>query len=144
MLSYYIIIIQYLSILSEFRVPNFGFFSYKPDGSQARILEVERPIQIIGMGIETNMKSIYREVPSLGKKFRAYKESHEIPAGKYVIFPVRPKNRFGWGLAIAETKRYVYNWEVIKLKILMVVAVGILVAPELQLHLQPKPEGNVI
>jgi predicted transcriptional regulator YdeE len=33
----------------------------------------------------------------------------EIPAGRYAVFPVRPKNRFGWGLAIANVKRYAYE-----------------------------------
>jgi predicted transcriptional regulator YdeE len=33
----------------------------------------------------------------------------EIPAIRYAVFPVRPKNRFGWGIAIADAKRYVYN-----------------------------------
>lgn len=35
--------------------------------------------------------------------------SFEIPAITYAVFPVRPKNRFGWGIAIANTKRYAYN-----------------------------------
>ncbi|MBN1438658.1 MAG: effector binding domain-containing protein [Anaerolineales bacterium] len=33
----------------------------------------------------------------------------EIPAGLYAVFPVRPKNRFAWGLAIANVKRYAYG-----------------------------------
>jgi predicted transcriptional regulator YdeE len=32
----------------------------------------------------------------------------EIPAGKYAVFPIRPKNRLGWGIAIGHTKRYAY------------------------------------
>ena len=32
----------------------------------------------------------------------------EIPAGKYAVFPVCPKNRLGWGIAIANVKRYAY------------------------------------
>jgi len=35
--------------------------------------------------------------------------SMEIPAIRYAVFPVRPKNRFGWGIAIAAAKRYIYN-----------------------------------
>jgi predicted transcriptional regulator YdeE len=107
------------------------------------------------MAIDTDMRSIYRDVPALGKQFRKYKQSHEIPdkkqpwafaavskdfdkdkgtfsyimgdavtslekipaglvsfeipAIKYAIFPVRPKNRFGWAMAITNTKRYAYN-----------------------------------
>jgi AraC family transcriptional regulator len=33
----------------------------------------------------------------------------EIPVGTYAVFPVRPKNRFGWAIAIANTKRYAYG-----------------------------------
>jgi predicted transcriptional regulator YdeE len=33
----------------------------------------------------------------------------EITVGTYAVFPVRPKNRFGWGLAIANVKRYAYT-----------------------------------
>ena len=33
----------------------------------------------------------------------------EIPAIKYAVFPIRPKNRFGWPFAIAEAKRYAYT-----------------------------------
>ena len=33
----------------------------------------------------------------------------EIPAILYAVFPVRPKNRFGWPMAIANTKRYAYD-----------------------------------
>jgi predicted transcriptional regulator YdeE len=33
----------------------------------------------------------------------------EIPAGRYAVFPVRPKNRFGWGPAIANVKQYAYG-----------------------------------
>jgi len=32
-----------------------------------------------------------------------------IPALKYAIFPVRPKGRLGWGLAIANAKGYAYT-----------------------------------
>jgi predicted transcriptional regulator YdeE len=101
------------------------------------------------------MKRIYCDVPSLGKRFRKYKQiqeipnkkqpwaftvvskgfdkergsfsyikgdvvtslenipaglkSFEIPAIKFAIFPVQPKNRSGWGISIANTKRYAYN-----------------------------------
>lgn len=130
-------------------------FAHKIDGTQPSIVDLEQSIKIVGMGVDTDMNRIYRDVPSLGKKFRRYKQTHEIPtkkqpwafvavskdfnketgafsyimgdvvtsleevpagllafeipAIKYAIFPVRPKNRFGWGLAIANTKRYAYN-----------------------------------
>jgi AraC family transcriptional regulator len=130
-------------------------FAHNIDGVQPRIVDLEQPIKIIGMAMDTDMSRIYRDVPSLGKQFREYKQTHgipakkqpwafaavskgfdretgafsyimgdvvtslekipaglvasEIPAIKYAIFPVRPKNRLGWGLTIANTKRYVYN-----------------------------------
>lgn len=31
----------------------------------------------------------------------------EIPAGKYAVFPIRPKNKFVWGFTISKMKEYV-------------------------------------
>jgi len=36
-------------------------------------------------------------------------ETFEIPAIKYAVFPVRPRNRFGWPVAIAGAKRYAFT-----------------------------------
>jgi AraC family transcriptional regulator len=36
-------------------------------------------------------------------------ETFDIPAGTYAVFPVRPKNKFGWGFAIGNTKRFAYE-----------------------------------
>ena len=33
----------------------------------------------------------------------------EIPAIKYAVFPVRPKNRLGWADAISSMKKYIYD-----------------------------------
>ena len=138
-------------------IPNIlmRFFAEDIDGFQPRIVDLEHPIKIVGMAMDTNMSRIYRDVPSLGKKFQEYKKHQKIPAKKepwgfaavgkgfnkatgafsytmgdvvtslenvpaglaafeipairYAVFPVRPKNRFGWGLAIANVKRYAYN-----------------------------------
>ena len=49
------------------------------------------------------------DVVTIIDKLPAGLMSFEIPAIKYAIFPVRPKNRFGWGMAIANAKRYVYT-----------------------------------
>ncbi len=130
-------------------------FAHNIDGMQPRIVDLEHSIKILGMAVDTDTSKIYRDVPSLGKRFRRYKQDNEIPgkndpwgfaavsqgfdsdtgafsyimgdvvtsfekipagltafkipAIKYAIFPVQPKNRFGWGLAIANTKRYAYN-----------------------------------
>jgi predicted transcriptional regulator YdeE len=138
-------------------MPNFLMRLFTEDigGYQPNIVDLERPIQILGMTMDTSMSRIYRDVPALGEKFREYKKHHdipekkepwgfaavsmgynkatgafsyilgdvvtsfekipdglisfEIPAIRYAVFPVRPKNRFGWGWAIANVKRYAYN-----------------------------------
>jgi predicted transcriptional regulator YdeE len=124
-------------------------------GYQPRIVDLERPIPIVGMSVDTTLKAIYRDVPALGRRFKELKQAHpipnlkepwafaavscgydkatgamtymmgdvvstasavpegmvafEIPAIKYAVFPVRPRNRFGWGLAIASAKGYAYT-----------------------------------
>jgi len=130
-------------------------FVHDLSGYQPRIVDLERPIIIVGMSVDTTLKRIYRDVPALGRQFKDLKEAHpipnkkepwgfaavsrgydpktgamtymmgemvtsaagvpegmqafEIPAIKYAIFPVRPKSRLGWGLAIANTKGYAYT-----------------------------------
>lgn len=130
-------------------------FAHDVASATPRIVDLEQPIQIIGIAVETNMKNIYRDVPALGKQFEKHKQAHEIPnksfpwgfaavtkgfdkekgtftyfmgdrvttskqippgltsfeipAMKYAIFPIRPKNRFGWPIAIASAKRYIYD-----------------------------------
>jgi predicted transcriptional regulator YdeE len=132
-----------------------GLVAEDLEGHEPRIVDLERPIRIVGMTIDTDIKRIYRDVPSLGKAFRDRKRLHPIPgrkepwgfaavsqgfdpavgavkytigdvvnsleeipkgligfaipAGRYAVFPVRPKNRFGWGAAIAGAKRYAYE-----------------------------------
>lgn len=122
---------------------------------EPRIVVLEQPIKAVGMSIDTDVRSIYRDVPRLGKRFAQYKKAHpipnkkqpwafvavskgfdqkaraftytmgdvvtsfeqvpenltafEIPPGSYAVFAVRPKNRFGWGIAIANVKRYAYE-----------------------------------
>ena len=61
-----------------------------------RIVDLEQPIQIVGMGIDTNIEHIPAGLASFA-----------IPCLKYVVFPIRPKNRFGW--SIASAKKYIYN-----------------------------------
>ena len=125
------------------------------EGYQPRIVDLDAPILIVGMAVDTNLSSIYRDVPALGKRYQAFKRQHEIPnkkqpwafaavssgynpqtgalrymmgdvvtgltgipadlqtfdipAIKYAIFPIRPKNALGWPFAIADTKRYAYT-----------------------------------
>ena len=130
-------------------------FAHDVTSITPRIVNLEQPIQIIGMSIDTDIKNIYRDVPTLGKQFRKYKQTHEIPnkkqpwgfaavskgfdkekgtflyfigdsvtniekipaglipfeipAIRYAVFPIRPKNRLGWSIAITSAKRYIYN-----------------------------------
>lgn len=36
-------------------------------------------------------------------------ESFEIPATTYAVFPIRPKSKFSWGIAIGRMKKYIYT-----------------------------------
>jgi predicted transcriptional regulator YdeE len=36
-------------------------------------------------------------------------ECFEIPASNYAVFPIRPKSKFSWGIAIGRTKKYIYT-----------------------------------
>lgn len=36
-------------------------------------------------------------------------KAFEIPISKYAVFPIRPKNRLGWPVAIASAKRHIYT-----------------------------------
>ncbi len=118
-----------------------------------RIVELQEPILIIGMGVDTDLKNVFRDIPALGKRFEKQKRAIpnkrepwgfaavsqgldkakgafryfmgdrvttiaevpegltalEIPTGKYVVFPIRPKNRLGWPVAIGSAKRYIYE-----------------------------------
>jgi AraC family transcriptional regulator len=132
-----------------------GLLANDLTGYEPRIVELEKPITIIGMSVETTLKSIYRDVPRLGKQYKELKDSQpipntkepwgfaavsrgydpatgamtymmgevvtsaaevpdgmsafEIPAITYAVFPVRPKNKRGWGMAIANAKGYAYT-----------------------------------
>lgn len=131
------------------------FFAHDIISVTPRIVDLEQSIQIIGMEVDTNLKTVYRDIPALGKRFANYKKTHEIPnkrlpwgfaavskgfneekgtftyfmgdrvtileqvpdgleafeipAAKYAVFPIRPRNRFGWPVAIASAKRYIYT-----------------------------------
>jgi predicted transcriptional regulator YdeE len=132
-----------------------GLFAHRVEGTEPRIVELEVPIQIVGLSVQTDTKRVYRDVSRLGRQLEAYKQGHdipntvepwsfaavssgfdpepgsftysmgdvvssldevpsdlaglEIPAGTYAVFPVRPKNRLGWGFAIGHVKRYAYS-----------------------------------
>ncbi len=118
-----------------------------------RIVDLEQPIQIIGMSVDTDLKKVFRDIPALGKRFQKHKheipnkklpwgfaavskgldrekgaftyfmgdrvttleqipdglKGLEIPISKYTVFPIRPKNRLGWPIAIASAKKYIYG-----------------------------------
>ena len=132
-----------------------ALFAHRVEGAEPRIVELETPIQIIGLEIETDRRCVYRDVSRLGRQLEAYKREHDIPnklepwgfaavssgfdegsgtftyamgdvvssldelpdgltghtipPGTYALFPVRPKNRFGWGFAIGHAKRYAFE-----------------------------------
>ncbi len=130
-------------------------FAERIDGYEPRILDLQQPILIVGIAVETSLRSIYRDVPALGKRYQTFKKTHDIPnkaepwgfaavtwghneatgsmtymlgdmvtspalvpeglrsftipAITYAVFPIRPRNRFGWPFAIADVKRYAYT-----------------------------------
>ncbi|MGB7539681.1 MAG: GyrI-like domain-containing protein [Anaerolineales bacterium] len=57
-------------------------FTENLDGYRPRIVDLECPIQIVGMTMDTSMKGIYRDIPAIGKKFLEYKKVHAVPARK--------------------------------------------------------------
>lgn len=131
------------------------FFAHDITSIMPHIIDLEGPIQILGMAVDTSLKTVYRDIPALGKQFAKYKKAHaipnkglpwgfaavskgfdeakgtftyfmgdrvttleqvpdglkafEIPAAKYAVFPIRPKNRLGWPVAIASAKRHIYT-----------------------------------
>jgi len=130
-------------------------FAHDVAATEPRIVTLAQPIRIVGMGIDTTLRTVYRDVPRLGARFREYTRDHPIPGRKeprafaavskgydrekgafhyfmgdvvtgempasnglkgfeilaitYAVFPVRPRNRFGWGMAIANVKRHAYD-----------------------------------
>ena len=64
------------------------FFAHDITSITPRIIDLEQPIKILGMGVDTNLKTVYRDIPALGKQFAKYKQTHEIP-----------NKRLPWGFA---------------------------------------------
>jgi predicted transcriptional regulator YdeE len=130
-------------------------FVHPIEGTAPRIVELTEEILVAGMSMETNIKSIYRDVPRLAKQHETFKENSPVPNRKepwafvavsldydeatgtftylvgdvvtsfdglpsgllpfkipsmtYAVFPIRPRNRFGWGIAIGSAKEYAYG-----------------------------------
>ena len=131
------------------------FLDNRIDETSLKIVNLSAPIWAAGMSMQTDMRRVYRDVPRLGKRYRVYKEHHEVPDRKdpwafvavsrqfnqetgtfiyaigdvvtslanlplgleaieipamtYAALPVRPKNKFAWGFAIASVKRFAYE-----------------------------------
>jgi predicted transcriptional regulator YdeE len=127
----------------------------QPFSHEPRIIDLEKPIKIVGLSIQTDTKNVYKHVPDLGKRFHELKknkgipnpikpwgfaavskdfdkdngtwkyivgdmvtsfdgvpsefETFEIPAIKYAVITVRPKNQYLWGFTISQTKKYLYK-----------------------------------
>jgi predicted transcriptional regulator YdeE len=132
-----------------------GFFAHDIRRVEPHVVVLDRPICVLGMGIETSVRSIAGDAARLGRRLREYKRSHtvphrvepwgfaavslgfnreagtflyligdvvssldeipegligfEIPEGKYAVFPIRPKNRLGWPIAITRAKKHIYE-----------------------------------
>lgn len=122
---------------------------------EPKIVVLEKPIQAVGLGTKTSIRSVFRDIPKLGKQYKQIKDqgaipnrknpwafvavskdydektqrweyimgdvvttfdntpqnlvSFTIPAGTYAIFPIRPRNKFVWGLTISKVKQYAYD-----------------------------------
>ena len=48
-------------------------------GFEPQIVDLPAPITIVGMSVDTTLKRIYRDVPALGRQFKALKQQHPIP-----------------------------------------------------------------
>ena len=57
-------------------------FVHDLTGYQPRTIKLPEPIIIIGISVDTTLKRIYRDVPALGRRFKALKEAHPIPNKK--------------------------------------------------------------
>lgn len=128
-------------------------FYHQIDPAEVQVVELEAPLQIVGLSTKTSDKTIAQDSARLGKRFQsirpqitnrrepwafaalskdydqstrtfwymmgdvvdrleglpAWLEFFWIPAGTYAVFPVRPRNRLGWGFAIGNAKRYAYK-----------------------------------
>ena len=131
------------------------FLVHDPTGLEPRIVTLDSSIKMLGMAVDTDARSVYRDVPRLGKAYTEHKDAHgiphkkepwifvavskdydpeaksftymmgdvvtsleevpeglegfEIPAGRYAVFPVQPKVRWGWGAAITRVKQYAFT-----------------------------------
>jgi AraC family transcriptional regulator len=129
-------------------------FVHKIEGTEPRIVQLDEPIQALGMSTYTDSRQASRDVAALGRRYQEFKiqnqiphrkqpwafvgvskdfnemersfwymmgdvvthvdqvpkglEAFQVPAGTYAVFPVRPKNRLGWGPAIVNAKRYAF------------------------------------
>lgn len=127
--------------------------AHRIDGTEPRLVDLDQPMHLIGLSVDTTEKRIYRDVPRLGQVYQKRKSEipnkrhpwvfaavsqgydpvtgsltytmgdvvtslesipagligFDIPAGKYAVFPVRPRNRLGWPFAIGDAKRYIYT-----------------------------------
>lgn len=134
----------------------FSFFKRNHSIDQGpRIVDLKKPIKIVGLSIQTDSKNVYKQVPELGQRFHEIKnkkgiphpikpwgfaavsknfdkhagtwtyiigdmvtgfdgvplefETFEIPAIKYAVFTIRPKNQYLWAYTISQTKKFVYK-----------------------------------
>jgi predicted transcriptional regulator YdeE len=130
-------------------------FAYPVDPTGPHIVELAEPILIAGMAVDTDVRTVQRDVAALGKRLKAFKAKGHIPNLKqpwafaavsrdfddrtgafsyimgdvvtsldgmpreltvfeipplvYAVFSVRPRNRLGWPVAIAQTKQHAYT-----------------------------------
>jgi predicted transcriptional regulator YdeE len=130
-------------------------FPHPMEGVVPEIVQLPDEILVAGVAMETNTRSIQRDIPRLAKELESCKQGppvpdrrepwafiaaswdydeesgafrymmgdvvtsvtrlpqglqpFRVPAVTYAVFPIRPRNRFGWGVAIASAKEYIYG-----------------------------------
>lgn len=47
--------------------------------SEPRIIELENPIWIVGLSVDTNVRRVFRDIPALGRRFKRAKKRSPIP-----------------------------------------------------------------
>lgn len=54
----------------------------KKEHLEPKIVSLNEPIKAIGLSIKTGVKTVFKDIPGVGKKYKTYKDKHGIPNRK--------------------------------------------------------------
>ena len=54
----------------------------KTENLEPKIVTLIEPIKAMGLSVKTNVKTVFRDIPSIGKKYKKYKDKKGIPNRK--------------------------------------------------------------